>query len=149
MWSVWRPLPENHPKFKIIIFFSLCSIRTNTVPHIWQHFWTTWWYPGHFFLLSVWFTRNKRLLGHSKSISCFSSPLDFRPHVFPSAPAQYKSIPPRFLDCWTYGFDDHFSSNLWINQKKLRYCIPGMLNNMVSQLLTESSSRRWDSRPPW
>ena len=43
------------------------------------------------------------ILGHSKSIIYFSSPLDFHLHAFPSAPAQYKSIQPQFfglLNLW-------------------------------------------------
>ena len=38
------------------------------------------------------------LLDHSKLINCFSSPLNFRPHVIAFVPAQYRSIPLQFLD---------------------------------------------------
>ena len=54
-------------------------------------------------------------LGHSKSISCFSFPLDFRPHVFPSVPTQYKSIPLPFFGLPNLWFDDHFPPNLFLN----------------------------------
>ena len=65
---------------------------------------------------SVQYYNSIGILGHSKSISCFSSPLDFRPHVTSTIQKYTASIFGRVelvnlmtISFHTCNFDDHFS----------------------------------------